>query len=288
MFREVSVIEAREVLRLWLRRYSLREIARMASIDRKTARRYVQAAVDAGLAPGSAEDALDDLLLGAVAGEIRTGRPAGRGESWARLETERAFLTERLGERLHLTKIHELLRRRGVLVPYRTLHRFCVAELEFGRQRATVRVVDGKPGEEVQVDFGRMGLVFDPKTQRRRVAQGLIFTAVFSRHLFCWLSFEQTTAAVIEGCEEAWSYFGGIFKVVIIDNLKPVVNTADPLSPHLNIASWSTRRRAASWWTPLACGRRRISRGSSDKSRIAGTPGSRARRSSASPRRARG
>ena len=45
MFREVSVIEAREVLRLWLRRYSLHEIARLASVDRKTARRYVQAAV---------------------------------------------------------------------------------------------------------------------------------------------------------------------------------------------------------------------------------------------------
>ncbi len=41
MFREVSVIEAREVLRLWLRKYAPREIARMVGVDRKTVRRYV-------------------------------------------------------------------------------------------------------------------------------------------------------------------------------------------------------------------------------------------------------
>jgi hypothetical protein len=48
---------------------------------------------------------------------------------------------------LRLTKVHSLLARPGVLVPYRTLHRFCVAELEFGRQRNTVRVADREPGQ---------------------------------------------------------------------------------------------------------------------------------------------
>lgn len=70
-----------------------------------------------------------------------------------------------------------LLGRRGVVVPYRTLHRFAVAELGFGRRKATVRVADGEPGGEVQVDFGRLGLVPDPASGRRRVAHGLIFTA---------------------------------------------------------------------------------------------------------------
>jgi hypothetical protein len=29
--------------------------------------------------------------------------------------------------------------------------------------------------------------------------------------MFCWLSFEQTLAAVIEGFEQAWAFFGGVF-----------------------------------------------------------------------------
>jgi hypothetical protein len=38
-----------------------------------------------------------------------------------------------------------------------------------------------------------MGLVPDPASGRRRVCLALIFTAVFSRYCFVWLSFRQTT-----------------------------------------------------------------------------------------------
>jgi hypothetical protein len=49
VFREVSVIEIREVLRSWLAG-GLRTAATQAGVDRKTARRYVEAAVTASLA----------------------------------------------------------------------------------------------------------------------------------------------------------------------------------------------------------------------------------------------
>jgi DNA-binding IclR family transcriptional regulator len=49
-FREVAVTEIREVLRAWLAGGGLRKAAAQAGVDRKTARRYVQAAVEAGLA----------------------------------------------------------------------------------------------------------------------------------------------------------------------------------------------------------------------------------------------
>jgi transposase len=72
-----------------------------------------------------------------------------------------------------------------------------------------VRVTDGEGGDELQIDFGRMGLVFDPATGRNRVVQALIFTACYSRHCFVWLTHRQTTEAVIAGCEAAWVFFGG-------------------------------------------------------------------------------
>ena len=40
-FREVAVIEIREVLRAWLAGAGLRQVAAQAGVDRKTARRYV-------------------------------------------------------------------------------------------------------------------------------------------------------------------------------------------------------------------------------------------------------
>jgi hypothetical protein len=114
-----------------------------------------------------------------------------------------------------VVKIGTLLGRRGVVVPYRTLHRFCVQCCGFGRGSQTVRVADGEPGAECQVDFGKMGLLYDPASGRRRTVHALIFTAVYSRHMFVWLSFSQTLEAVIAGCEAAWVFFGGVFGVLI-------------------------------------------------------------------------
>jgi transposase len=115
--------------------------------------------------------------------------------------------------------------------PYRTLHRFAVERCGCGRTRATVRVADGEAGMECQIDFGRLGMMHDPVTGRRRAVHGLIFTAVFSLHMFVWLSFTQTLADVIAGCEAAWGYYGGIFRVLVPDNMKPVVINADPVNP---------------------------------------------------------
>lgn len=40
---------------------------------------------------------------------------------------------------------------------------------------------------------------------------------------------------MVAGCEAAWSFFGGVFKVLVPDNLKPVVNQADPVNPRLSV-----------------------------------------------------
>lgn len=49
-----------------------------------------------------------------------------------------------------------------------------------------------------------------------------------------WLTFSQNLVAVISGFEAAWVFFGGVFKVVIPDNMATVVTTADALAPTLN------------------------------------------------------
>ena len=65
-FREVRVHEIREVLRLWLRGEGHRSVARHAAVDRKTVRRYVEAAVACGLHRDGGEEQLTDGLIGQV------------------------------------------------------------------------------------------------------------------------------------------------------------------------------------------------------------------------------
>ena len=232
-FREVLVTQVREVLRAWLAGAGKRPAARRAGVDVTTAARYIAAARAAGLARDGDESQLTDELLGQVVAAVRPARPAGHGASWEALVPVTAEVTGWVKDGLTLVKIGELVERRGIAVPYRTLARFAAAECGYSssRQQVTVPVADGKPGEEVQIDFGYLGMIGDG--DRRRKLHALVFTAVLSRYCFVFLTFSQTRA-VIAGCEAAWSFFGGVFKVLIVDNLKPVVDKADRLEPRWN------------------------------------------------------
>ncbi len=234
-FREVLVTQVREVLRAWLAGAGKRPAARRAGVDVKTAARYIRAAQAAGLARGGDESQLSDELLGQVVAAVRPARPAGHGASWEVLVPRQAEIAGWVKAGLTLVKIHELLERSGTAVPYRTLARFAAGECGYSsssRPGVTVPVADGKPGEEVQLDFGYLGMISDG--DRRRRLHALVFTAVLSRYCFVYLTFSQTTAAVIAGCEAAWAFFGGMFAVLVPDNLKPVVDKADRLEPRWN------------------------------------------------------
>jgi transposase len=230
------------VLRGWLEGVGLRKAAERAGVDRKTARRYVAAAEAEGLTREAGFAALSDELIGAVVTAVRPARPDGHGASWDALMAHESEITSWVAggnghEPLSIVKIEELLTRRGCRVPYRTLHRFAVERCGFRVKSTTVRVADGEPGVECQIDFAQMGFICDSETGKKRRVHALIFTAVVSRHMFVWLTYSQTLAALIAGCEGAWGFFGGVFRVLIPDNLKAVVAAADAVNPRLS-AGW--------------------------------------------------
>jgi transposase len=263
-YREVEMVEVKEVLRRWRAGEAKKAIARALGIDPRTVRRYVKAAELAEGGPGTADgghgepsetplsegtgspqpptrpqSALGDLdtLTAAVLGAREAERSRPHGEAWALCEKHRDFLAAKLAERhmarpLKLTKILRLLKReRGVEIPYRTLHRFATEELGFGAEAPTIPVVDGEPGKELQLDTGWVTrLEPDAKGVRRRV-RAWIFTPNVSRYRFVWPCFEETTKTAIEACEAAWEFYGGVFHVLVPDNTKAIVTRADPLDP---------------------------------------------------------
>lgn len=231
-FREVTVVQVREVLRRWLRGQGERPAAAGAGVDRKTAHRYIAAAVAAGLVRNGDESQLSDELVGQVCEAVRPVRPDGHGAAWSALAGEEQRIKDWVEDGVKVKKIHELLARRGIVVPYRTLARFANERCGAGSKRLTVAVADPEPGQELQVDFGRMGLL--AAGERKKVCHALVFTACSSRHTFVWLTFSQTTKDVINGFEAAWAFFGGVFPVVIPDNLSPVIVGADPVNPRFN------------------------------------------------------
>ena len=140
-FREVRVFEIREVLRLWLRGDGLRRVAELAGVDRKTVRRYVDAAVAAGVVRDGGESQLSDVLIGTVIEAVRPHRADGRGEAWRLLVANHDQIVCWLKtDGLKAVKVNELLARRGEVVPERTLHRYALEVCDVGRGRRGVTV----------------------------------------------------------------------------------------------------------------------------------------------------
>jgi hypothetical protein len=236
-YREVDMWEILEVLRRLHRGEPNAAIERATGRTRKTIRRYKRRAGKLSWQPGGDKEPDEDLAAKVMQSLRPVTESEGVGAIEAKLMPHRAVIREWVspadGSRgLRLAKVRVLLARQGVVVPYSSLHRFAVSYCGFNeRRRVTVRVADVAPGELAEVDFGRLGLVYDPDTGRRRVAWALLVTLAHSRHQYVHVSFTQTLADFIEGMEDAWEYFGGVPRRVVIDNLRAAVTKAERYDP---------------------------------------------------------
>jgi transposase len=227
-FRELSMIDVREVLRRWMDGQSARKSAAGCNTDRKTIRRYVEAAEACGY---ERTTALDDEVVARVAAYVQEREPLPPSEQWSALQTHRARIEAWLEQErpLRIVRIHELLARDGIVVGYTTLRRFAADELGWHKPKTTVRLEDPPPGQEAQIDFGHVGWVVDDG--RRRKLWALIVTLSFSRHMFVWPTLTQTVVDICAGLDAAWAFFGGVPKHVIFDNPTTMVVRADPIAP---------------------------------------------------------
>ena len=234
-FRELTMIDVKEVLRRWSAGQSDRKIAREACVDRKTAARYTTVAKS--LFERGRE--LTDDEVHEVAQRVQARPLPPTSDEWNEVARHRPLIEHWLAgdtdtRPLRLSKIHTLLvRDHGLRASYDTLWRFAHEELEWREKPSTVRVDDAPAGQEAQVDFGKMGLIIDEESGKKRVLWALIITLVYSRYQFVWPTFRQTTETVCEGLDRAWMFFGGIIKTLIPDNTKAMILDPNALAPTL-------------------------------------------------------
>jgi hypothetical protein len=182
-------------------------------------------------------DKPDEALASRVIERLQPGRKdatAGKVKQALRAHHARieAWLGGEPGKRgLQLTKVHQLLSRDGIEVSYSSLHRYAVERCGFGRSRATVRRAEVRPGELAEVDFGRLGRVFDPERQRHRMAWALVVTLGYSRHQYVHVTYTQKLVDLIDGLEDTWEFLGGCPERAVLDNLTPAVRKPDRYDP---------------------------------------------------------
>jgi transposase len=109
----------------------------------------------------------------------------------------------------------------GYTGSYSAVRRY-VAHLEPEPVEAYVRV-HTPAGEEMQVDFGTVGQLYDPVSGLIRTAYAFVATLCYSRHQYAELVFDQKVTTWISLHRRAFEYFGGVPHRIVPDNLKAAV-----------------------------------------------------------------
>lgn len=239
--------------------HSNREIARLLKLDRGTVNKYVRrlqamsggettAPADENPQPGTAQNQPNPQPgSGQNRPNPRTGSaaetgPPGNGDFSdlasvpsgppSLCETHRETIEQKLDAGLSMQRIlQDLKSDHGFTGSYHSVRRFIhrlgkTTPLPFRR-------METEPGEEAQIDFGTGAWVVGEDGKRRRPWM-LRVVLSHSRKAYSEVVWNQTTDNFIAAIENAFHYFGGAAKRLVIDNLKAAVKRADWYDPEVH------------------------------------------------------
>jgi transposase len=208
---------------------SERRIAQDMQIARGTVHKYREIAKKKGYLEETDTPPSDNELKEALGPGVQAPRQVSQVEPY------REAIQDWLKQGVEMTAIWQRLQENyGFKGGYSSIRRF-VHRLEPPEPEAFARV-HTDPGEDLQVDFGSVGQLYDPANKRLRTAYVFVATLGYSRHQYAELVFDQKVATWIALHKRAFSYFGGVPKRVIPDNLKAAVMKALVYDPILGEA----------------------------------------------------
>jgi transposase len=159
--RTFDVIDICEIFTHWHAGRSKNEIAGSLGLSRNTVRKYVAAAEAAGMAPGGPAVSQQEWAELARAWFPELADTALRQVTWPAIAVHRDYIVAQLEAGVTMATIHQRLRdERGLAVSVASLRRYVAANLPEETRRSQVRVlrlVPAEPGQEAQIDYGRLG-----------------------------------------------------------------------------------------------------------------------------------
>lgn len=187
--------------------------------------------LEAGSKPARAPTGSDDIRAAVAVGLTSVPEPLSSGCPSA-CEPWRAVILAKREQGLSAQRIYQdLVTEHGFRNKYPSVRRFVC------RLGTTLvlpfRRLECAAGDEAQVDFGSGATLVLPEGKRRRTH---VFRIVLShsRKAYSEAVFRQTTEEFIRCLENAFAHFGGVPKVLVLDNFKAAVTQPDWFDPDLN------------------------------------------------------
>ena len=230
--------------------WSLRRIEQATGVRRETAGDYLRSAGIALRTPGGwgrkpPAKAATSVTTGSEgskpANEVITGflpevtlpeqdakRSAGASEAYREMiELELSRGRNAMGIWQDLVDGH------GFTGGYQSVQRF-VRKLRGSVSPEARVIIETRPGEECQVDYGTGPMVRDPDSGKYRRTRLFVLTLGYSRKSVRLLAFRSSSRVWAELHEKAFRRLGGSTRIVVPDNLREGVLAADIYDPSLN------------------------------------------------------
>ncbi len=231
--------------------WSNRRIARELGIDRDAVSRHIRRAVaeskaakaPPGWRPGAndpkaakAPPGSDDVEAEPKAAKAPPGletslQPALALRGRSLCEAWHGVIVAKMEAGLTAQRIYQdLVSEHGFAGKYHSVRRY--VRRVGTAQKLPFRRMECAAGEEAQVDFGS-GIPITTAEGRRRTHVFRIILS-HSRKGYSEAVYRQTTDTFLTCLENAFHYFGGVPKTLVLDNLKAAVETPDWFDPELN------------------------------------------------------
>lgn len=220
------------IVTLYQQGWSQRRIARELGINRETVGRHVRLEAKPAIVPTGPPDS-NPANLPTGSGEPNPAiLPAGGCGRKSQCQQHQELIERKLAEGLSAQRIYQDLRDEvNFTGAYDAVKRF-VRRLAQANPHRFERM-ECEPGEEAQVDFGKGASIVDADGRKRGTH---VFRIVLShsRKAYSEAVTRQTTEVFIRCIENAFRYFGGVPKTLVIDNLRAAVTQADWYEPTIH------------------------------------------------------
>ena len=234
-YKRINKMDLKEIIRRWQNKQSISEISRSMSLDRKTVRKYILQIKLRGITQeGIIEDkaSIDDLCE-----RVKIERVQNKGKReilGPYMDEIKRLIVE---EGLKVNTAYDIINMREEIkgkVSASTFRRFVN---ENGILRKTKQItcrIEVEPGKQIQIDYAKVGTIYDPIRKKKRTVYAFIGTLSHSRHKYVEFVYSQDQVSFVSSHVRMFNYFSGIPEHILIDNLKSGVINPDLYDPRLN------------------------------------------------------
>jgi transposase len=236
-YKEITVMDIYEIIRRWHDQQKIAHIAKALGYDRKTIRKYIELAQQQGLSQQQPLPDKEQLIHRLNQAIVPPKRPQQAQQLLARFLPE---ITDLVNAKCNPVKpkiAFEVIGEKYDLsgkVSYSSFKNFVRNnQIAISPDKATCRL-EVEPGSEAQLDYAKVGLLWDPEVDKNKTVHAFITTLSFSRHKFVEFTFKQDQQRFVASHINMFEFFGGVPHRLLLDNLKNGVIKPSLYDPQLN------------------------------------------------------